>query len=72
MMMKPTDRVLLQLLAAAINTQEPTFDKALSDPEWILVYGQAAKQGVLAVVWESVRRLPSDLQPGRSLKLRWA
>ena len=59
--MKPTDRMLLQLLSAAINAQNPTLDRALSDSEWNLVYGQAAKQGVLAVMWESVRRLPQDL-----------
>ena len=63
MTMKPTDHVLLQLLSAAINTQDPAFDRALSDSEWSLVYEQAAKQGVLAVAWESVRRLPADLQP---------
>lgn len=70
--MKPTDRMLLQLLSAAINAQNPTLDRALSDSEWNLVYGQAAKQGVLAVMWESVRRLPQDLQLVRSLKLQWA
>ena len=43
--MKPTDRMLLQLLSAAINAQNPTLDRALSDSEWNLVYGQAAKQG---------------------------
>lgn len=72
MTIKPTERVLLQLLRAAINIQDATLDKALSDPEWHLVYEQAAKQGVLAVVWESVRRLPADLQPGRGLKIQWA
>ena len=72
MTMKPTDHVLLQLLSAAINTQDPAFDRALSDSEWSLVYEQAAKQGVLAVAWESVRRLPADLQPARGLKLQWA
>lgn len=70
--MKSSDRILLQLLSAAINAQNPTLDRALSDSEWNLVYGQAAKQGVLAVMWESVRRLPQDLQPSRSLKLQWA
>ena len=39
--MKPTDRMLLQLLSAAINAQNPTLDRALSDSEWNLVYGQA-------------------------------
>ena len=72
MTLNPADRVLLRLLAAAINMQEPALDKALSDPEWSRVYGQAAQQGVLAVAWESVRRLSPDLQPGRGLRLQWA
>jgi len=72
MTLNPADRVLLRLLAAAINMQEPALDKALSDPEWSRVYGQAAQQGVLAVAWESVRRLPPDLQPDRGLRLQWA
>lgn len=70
--MKPIDRVLLQLLSAAINAQVPALDNVLSGAEWQQVYAQAAKQGVLAVVWESVRRLPPDLQPGRGLRLQWA
>ena len=48
MTLNPADRVLLRLLAAAINMQEPALDKALSDPEWSRVYGQAAQQGGLA------------------------
>lgn len=70
--MKSTDGILLQLLPAAINVQDATLDKALSGAEWQQVYEQAAKQGVLAVVWESVRQLRPDLQPGRGLRLQWA
>lgn len=72
MTVNPADRALLRLLAAAVNTRDPALDKALSDPEWSRVYGQAAKQGVLAVAWESVRRLPPDLLPDRGLRLLWA
>ena len=72
MTVNPADRALLRLLAAAVNTRDPALDKALSDPEWSRVYGQAAKQGVLAVAWESVRRLPPDLLPDRGLRLQWA
>jgi len=45
MTMKPTDRMLLQLLSAAINAQDTTLDRALSDSEWNLVYGQAGRCG---------------------------
>lgn len=72
MTLNPADRVLLRLLAAAVNMQEPALDKALSDPEWSRVYGQATQQGVLAVAWESVRRLSPDLLPDRGLRLQWA
>lgn len=69
MTVNPADGVLLRLLAAAVNTRAPALDKALSDPEWSRVYGQAAKQGVLAVAWESVRRLPPDLLPDRGIEV---
>lgn len=71
-MVRSTDRILLQLLASAINTRDLVLDEALSDLQWTQVYEQAAKQGVLAIAWERVRRLPPDLQPARSLRFQWA
>lgn len=64
--------MLMQLLKAAINAQDPATDLKLSDADWRAIYGQAAKQGVQAVVWEHVRRLPLGLQPARVLRLQWA
>lgn len=71
-MMKPADRILLQLLKAAINAENPATDLKMSDAGWRAIYGQAVRQGVQAVVWEHVRRMPLELQPARVLRLQWA
>ncbi len=40
--------------------------------EWERLFRLAVRQGVAAVVWEVVERLPAELQPPRALRLRWA
>lgn len=44
----------------------------LTGEQWGGVYRLAAEQGLLALVWDGVRRLAPEVQPPRELRLRWA
>lgn len=45
---------------------------ALTAEEWRTLYRTAAEQGVLALTYDAVVQLPTDLQPPRALRLQWA
>ena len=45
---------------------------ALSEMQWQMLFAMAARQGVLAVVYDVVSKLPKEQQPPRKLKLQWA
>lgn len=40
--------------------------------DWSAIYAMAARQGLQAVLWDVVARLPKEVMPPRELKLRWA
>ena len=40
--------------------------------DWAAIYAMAARQGLQAVLWDVVARLPKEVMPPRELKLRWA
>lgn len=40
--------------------------------DWAAIYAMAARQGLQAVLWNVVARLPKEVMPPRELKLRWA
>ena len=40
--------------------------------DWSAVYEMAVRQGLQAVLWEVIARLPQECLPPRALKLRWA
>ncbi len=68
------EEILFALLRNAINgipLQEKAFS-GLSGEDWARCYALACDQGVMAIVWDAVMALPAELQPERSLKLRWA
>lgn len=44
----------------------------LSSERWSELYRLAAQQGVLAIVYDVVSRLPKEQQPSRNLNIRWA
>lgn len=45
---------------------------ALSEEQWLQFYRLSAKQGVLAIVYDVLSRLPAECQPPRNIKLQWA
>jgi len=68
------EKMLLDLLKASLSVQVP--DNAcfeLAQPgDWKACAQLAKRQGVLALAWGGVQRLPQELQPYQSLKISWA
>ena len=46
--------------------------ETLSAEEWKLLFQVAARQGVLAIVYDVVSRLPQEAQPPRNINIKWA
>ena len=67
-------QMLLALLRASLHELEPeqAFFQGVSNDDWKLCYKLAARHGVMALAWDSVMKLPKDLQPPRQVKLPWA
>lgn len=73
-MMTPSEEMLLALLRSSLHEHEPEleyFQKA-TEKDWKECYRMAVAQGVMALAWDAVLRLPKHLQPPLNLKLTWA
>ena len=68
------ENLLIQLLRRALwGSPEDSRRLAACDAAaWERLYGLAAQQGVLALLWEVLERLPAEQQPPKALRLRWA
>ncbi len=67
------DILFLSLRAAlfgAENNEE--FFASLSEEEWRMLFRTSKHQGILAIVYDVVSKLPKELQPPRNIKLQWA
>ena len=67
-------QMLLALLRASLHEKDietAFFDKA-SNEDWKLCYKLAAEQGVMALAWDGVIKLPKALQPSLAVKISWA
>lgn len=62
---------LCSLLAASISNTDCKLPP-LTENDWIALYKIASRQGVLAIVYDAVKRLPVNALPSRSLRLQWA
>ncbi len=74
MKLRRYEEMLLALVRHAINggnLPEELFKGCPAD-EWKRCYALACEQGVMGVAWDSVMALPAELQPERTIKLRWA
>lgn len=69
-----TVNILFALLRGALHGE--VADEGLfadvSEHQWKSLYDLAARQGVLALVWDGIKLLPAGAQPPKPLKLRWA
>lgn len=68
------EKMLLALLKASLNEQDPEVScfEGVSSDDWKECAQLAKSQGVLALAWEGVCRLPQNLQPYQNLKISWA
>ena len=69
-----SEKMLLALLRAALHQREPEvayFQQAI-DEDWLQCYRLAVRQGVSALAWEGIERLPIEYSPPLDVKLSWA
>ena len=73
-MMKKSEQMLFALLRASLHEQEVELDffQHATDEDWKQCHQTAIEQGVMALAWDGVLRLPAELMPFRKLKLTWA
>ncbi|MEG2613998.1 MAG: nucleotidyltransferase family protein [Alistipes sp.] len=70
--MQSTENYLFTLLRLALwPKEEATPFAPLPDEVWQDIYGLSVSQGVLALTYEGLQRLPAALQPPRNLKIQW-
>lgn len=72
--MNRSEQMLFALLRASLHEQEVELDifQHATDEDWKQCHQTAIEQGVMALAWDGVLRLPKELQPPISLKLTWA
>lgn len=72
--LKKTDQLLIATLRTALWGSELPAERftALTPEEWHTLYKTAAEQGVLALAYDAVAQLPTELHPPRALRLQWA
>lgn len=73
-MLSKTIDMLFALLKSSLYGEQADkkFFIEASQEDWNKCYITASKQGVLALAWEGVQRLPLELQPPKQLKFKWA
>ena len=72
--MNRSEQMLFALLRSSLHEREAElsfFQEATAD-DWKQCHQIAVAQGVMALAWDGVLRLPKELQPPISLKLTWA
>ena len=71
--MRKSEEMLFALLRASLHERkaETLFFVDGSEADWNECYLLAKKQGVMALVWDGMLRLPSQLHPDMELKLQW-
>ncbi len=72
-MLRKSDEMLFALLRASLHEKEPEYKQFInaSPHEWQQCYATAAAQGVLALAWDGLEKLPKELHPQKSLKFQW-
>ena len=68
------EEMLLALLRAVLHQREVevTYFQQITDVEWVQCYRLAVRQGVSALAWEGIERLPLEYSPPLDVKLSWA
>lgn len=68
-----SEQMLFALLRASLNQREVESDffRNASSGDWKECYSLSARQGVMALAWDGLMKLPADLMPPKALKLTW-
>ena len=72
--LKRSEEMLMALLRAALHQREVEmsyFNQAIAE-DWQQCFREAVRQGVSALAWEGVERLPMEYAPPLDVKLSWA
>ena len=71
--MRTSEEMLFALLRASLHEKETetSFFVKATETDWDKCFHLAKKQGVMALAWEGVLRLPTQLHPNLDLKLQW-
>ena len=74
MKLERPEEMLLALLRAALHQREVevAYFQQVTDEDWVQCYRLAVRQGVSALAWDGVERLPMELLPPLDVKLSWA
>lgn len=67
------EQMLFALLSASLHQREveTAFFHQVSPRDWKECYLLAARQGVMALAWDGLLKLPTELMPPKALKLTW-
>lgn len=68
--MDPIFEQLIRLLRSSLNSQQPE-ETHLSNEEWEKIYWLARAHGLVAMVNDSIERLPDDQKPTGNIALSW-
>lgn len=73
-MMTPSEEMLFALLRSSLHERDVELDyfQKATEKDWKECQRMAVAQGVMALAWDAVLRLPKHLQPPLNLKLTWA
>ena len=66
--------MLLALLRAALHQREveTVYFRSVTAEDWVQCFRLAVRQGVSALAWEGIERLPMEYVPPLDVKLSWA
>ena len=72
--MKKSELMLFALLRSSLHEKEVEVEcfQEATDDDWKQCYQIAISQGIMALAWDGVLRLPQELHPAKNLKLAWA
>ena len=68
------EKMLFALLRAALHKREveTAYFQQSTEQDWIRCFQLAVRQGVCALAWEAVERMPEECTPPLNVKFSWA
>ena len=74
MKLERSEEMLFALLRAAIHQRdvETVYFQQATEEDWVRCYRLAVRQGVSALAWEGIERLPLEATPPLDVKVSWA